>query len=95
MRMFADQAAGLSTQAPAQVMGRPHGDMAKLVDASDLKSLGVIHPGSTPGVPTTLNQPLGLEAGGAVPADDDVVVDLDLQDGRSPDDFLGHGNVRA
>ena len=26
--------------------------MAELVDASDLKSLGVIRPGSTPGVPT-------------------------------------------
>ena len=29
------------------------GDMAELVDASDLKSLGVIRPGSTPGVPTS------------------------------------------
>ncbi len=26
--------------------------MAELVDASDLKSLGEIRPGSTPGVPT-------------------------------------------
>ena len=31
------------------------GDMAELVDASDLKSLGVIRPGSTPGVPTALS----------------------------------------
>ena len=28
--------------------------MAELVDASDLKSLGVTRPGSSPGVPTTV-----------------------------------------